>query len=112
VEIIGLSFERKDDPAFAKERIGKFIKRFDIGYDILFAGIADKKIVAEKLPQLNTFCLFLLPSSIDKDGKVRKIHTGYNGPATGKYYEEFIQEFNDEINVLVNEPKKKEKPVS
>ena len=30
---------------------------------------------------------------IDKKGEVRKIHTGFSGPGTGKYYEEFTKEF-------------------
>jgi len=82
--VLTLSFERKDDFEFAKERIGKFIKKFDIGYEVLFAGIADKKIVAEKLPELNTFLSFPTTFFIDREGRVRKIHTGYKGPATGK----------------------------
>jgi peroxiredoxin len=106
VEIIGLSFERKDDLEFAKARLSTLIKRFDIQYDILFSGIADKNVVAERLPELNTFLSFPTTVFIDKEGKVRKIHTGYNGPATGKYYDEFIKEFNDEVNALVNEPAK------
>jgi peroxiredoxin len=104
VEIVGLSFERKDDPEFAKTRLSKLINRFDIQYDILFAGLADKKQVAEKLPELNTFLSFPTTFFIDKTGKVRKVHTGYNGPATGKYYDEFKKEFNDEVNALINEP--------
>jgi hypothetical protein len=70
----------------------------------LFAGIADKKIVAEKLPQLNTFLSFPTTIFIDKNGKVRKVHTGYNGPATGKYYQEFLKEFNDTVDGLLSEP--------
>ncbi|MFN7259033.1 MAG: TlpA disulfide reductase family protein [Cyclobacteriaceae bacterium] len=104
VEVLTLSFERKDDFNFAKERIGTFKKRFGIEYEVLFAGIADKKIVAEKLPQLNTFLSFPTTIFIDKNGKVRKVHTGYNGPATGKYYQEFVKEFNDTVNGLLSEP--------
>lgn len=104
VEIVGLSFERKDDIEFVKKRLGVFIKRFDIQYDILFGGISDKKIVAEKLPELNTFLSFPTTFFIDKSGKVRKVHTGYDGPATGKYYEKFKEEFNNEVDALVNEP--------
>lgn len=103
VEVINLSFERKDDFEFAKSRLTILAKRFDIQYDILFAGLADKKIVAEKLPQLNTFLSFPTTLFVDKQGKVRKIHTGYTGPATGKYYEEFIDEFNSEVNDLLRE---------
>ncbi|MCA4895383.1 MAG: TlpA family protein disulfide reductase [Cytophagales bacterium] len=104
VEVLTLSFERKDDFNFAKERIGTFKKRFGIEYEVLFAGIADKKIVAEKLPQLNTFLSFPTTIFIDKNGRVRKVHTGYSGPATGKYYQEFLKEFNDTVDGLLSEP--------
>jgi len=103
VEIVGLAFERKDDPAFAKARLGNLIKRFDIQYDILFAGVSDKKVVAEKLPELASFISFPTTFFIDKAGKVRKVHTGYNGPATGEYYDAFIREFNGEVDALINE---------
>lgn len=109
VEIINLSFERKDDFAFAKSRLAPFMKRFDIQYDVLFAGAADKKVVAEKLPELNTFLSFPTTFFIDKQGKVRKVHTGYTGPAAGKYYDEFIDEFNSEVNALLNENSKEGK---
>lgn len=104
VEVVNLSFERKDDLAFAKKRLDVQIKRFDIQYDILFGGVADKKSVAEKLPELNTFLSYPTTFFIDKSGKVRKVHTGYDGPATGAYYEKFKKDFNDEVTALINEP--------
>lgn len=38
-----------------------------------------------------------------KIGKVRKRHTGFNGPATGEKYKEFKQEFNTVIDNLLME---------
>jgi peroxiredoxin len=103
-EIIGLSFERKDDPAFAKARLGKFIKRFDIHYDILFAGLADKEEASKKLPALNALLSFPTTIFIDPSGKVTKIHTGFNGPATGELYDEFIKEFNADADAIIPKP--------
>jgi hypothetical protein len=40
---------------------------------------------------------------IDKKGEVRKIHTGFSGPATGKYYTRYVEEFNILMNELINE---------
>ena len=40
---------------------------------------------------------------IDKKGKVRKIHTGFNGPATGEKYTEFKKEFESFVAELLNE---------
>ncbi len=101
VEIIGLSFERRDDWQFARERILKFKKRFDITYDILFAGKADKQEAGRKLPSLNAVLSFPTTLFIDRTGKVYKIHTGFSGPATGKYFEQFINEFNHHADVII-----------
>ena len=40
---------------------------------------------------------------IDKKGKVRKIHTGFNGPATGDKYTEFKEEFEGFVSELLNQ---------
>jgi len=104
IEIIGLAFERKDDLAFAKGKLDTFKKKFDVEYDILFAGKADKKEASEKLNQLNAVLSFPTTIFIDRAGKVRKIHTGFTGPATGRYYDEYVLEFNREVDNLVNEP--------
>lgn len=103
VEIIALSFERKDDLTFVRERIEKLVKRFDAEYDFLFAGLADKTQAAEKLPALNAVLSFPTTIFIDKAGKVRKIHTGFNGPATGIYYEEFVRDFNHEVDLILGD---------
>ena len=105
VEIIGLAFERKNDPAFAKTALTRLINRYDVQYDILFAGIADKKVASDALPALNKVLAFPTTIILDRQGNVAQIHTGYTGPATGKYYEEYVAEFNQTINKLLkNEP--------
>jgi hypothetical protein len=40
---------------------------------------------------------------IDKKGKVRKIHTGFNGPATGEKFAEFKAEFTGFVEELLEE---------
>lgn len=104
VEIIALSFERQDNLDFARERIGKVIERFGAEYDFLFAGKADKQAAADKLPALNAVLSFPTTLFIDKAGRVTKIHTGFTGPATGAYYEQFVRDFNEEVDRILAAP--------
>lgn len=90
-EIIGLSFERSTEPDFAYPKIMKFIQRFGVDYPVLLAGTIQQ--AAEKLPQLNHVMAFPTSIIVDKKGVVRNIHTGFSGPSTGKYYEDYVKEF-------------------
>ena len=101
VEAIGVHFERKTDPEYVKNAITNFKKRFGIEYDEVLGGLVDKKAVADLFPALNTFLSFPTILFIDKQGNVAKIYTGFNGPATGIYYDQFVKEFNDEVDLLL-----------
>jgi len=101
IEAIAIQYERQTDPAYVKKVLTKFRQKYQVEYQQLFAGKADKQAVAASLPALNTFLSFPTTILIDKQGKVAKIHTGFSGPATGKYYDEFVKEFNHDIDVLV-----------
>lgn len=101
VEIIGLAFERKSAPAYVKRVLSNLIKKRDITYTILSGGkIGDVKKV---LPEIEGSRSFPTTLFIDKKGIVRKIHTGFSGPATGLFYDEFKKEFNHLIDQLVSE---------
>jgi len=101
VEIIALHYERSTEPEYAKKVINRFRDRFGIEYDQVLAGTADKQAVSESLPALDSFLSFPTTIIIDKLGNVAQIHTGFNGPATGKFYDEFVKEFNTEIDTLL-----------
>jgi thiol-disulfide isomerase/thioredoxin len=104
VKVIGLAYERKDDFAYASERVKKMIDRFHVGYDFLIAGTSDKSKASETLPMLNEIVAFPTTIFIGKDGKVKEIYTGFSGPGTGKYYDEYVRQFNETVNSLLNEP--------
>jgi peroxiredoxin len=101
VEIIALHYERSTEPEYAKKVMTRFRERFGIEYDQVIAGTADKQVVSESLPALDSFLSFPTTIIIDKQGNVAQIHTGFNGPATGKFYDEFVKEFNTEIDTLL-----------
>jgi hypothetical protein len=103
VEIIGLGYERSPDQKLAAARLHKMRERFNIKYDLAVAGVANKDSAAKSLPQLAQVLAFPTTIFLDKEGEVRKIHTGFSGPGTGKYYQEQIAEFNATIDQLLKE---------
>ncbi|MFT2010657.1 peroxiredoxin family protein [Pontibacter sp. 13R65] len=102
-EVIGLGFERNPEFEKAAARLRKMKERLNIDYELLVAGPADNKAAAEALPALNHVMSFPTTIIVDKKGKVRKIHTGFSGPGTGAYYEEWVKEFNHTIEQLLAE---------
>jgi thiol-disulfide isomerase/thioredoxin len=103
VEIIGLGFERKDDFREAQNSLSRLKKRLDIQYKLLIAGKSTTESASKALPALTGISAFPTTLFIDKKGNVRKIHSGFSGPATGKYYDEFTTEFNQLIDKLLTE---------
>jgi thiol-disulfide isomerase/thioredoxin len=103
VEVIGLAYERKNNFSYARERIKKMMSKMDIPYQILIAGTNDKEMASKTLPMLNAVLAFPTTIFIGKDGKVKKIHTGFNGPGTGIFYDRFKEDFNQAVNALLDE---------
>lgn len=105
VEFIALAFEVAKTPEKAFQRIKRLRDRIGIEYPIVLAqyGGSNKKKAQEKLPMLNHVLSYPTSIFIDKKGNVRKIHTGFNGPATGQKYVDFTNEFEDFITHLLSE---------
>jgi hypothetical protein len=103
VEILGLAFERKPDFTYASERVKKMKVKWNVAYDFVIAGVDDKAKASETLPALNRIVAFPTTIFIGKDGNVKYIHTGFEGPGTGIYHEQFKQRFNEIVNELLSE---------
>ncbi len=103
VEIIGLAYEKSIEPAFAFPKIKRLKERFGIDYEVLLAGTNDKPEASKTLPMLNHVLGFPTTIFIDKKGQVREIHTGFSGPGTGKYYDDFVSDFNRLVDKLLAE---------
>ncbi|MGB5228831.1 MAG: TlpA disulfide reductase family protein [Eudoraea sp.] len=104
-EVVALAFEYAKTRDLAFKSIERLKSRVGVPYPILLAQYASssKSKANEKLPMLNHVLSYPTTIFIDKKGKVRKIHTGFNGPATGQKYIDFKKEFDQYIELLLGE---------
>ena len=105
LKVVALAFEYAKTEEEAYKSIKRLKDRIGVEYPILLAqyGDADKDIAQKKLPMLNHVLSYPTTIFIDKKGLVRKIKTGFNGPATGDKFLEFKKEFNSIVEALENE---------
>ncbi len=102
---VALAFEYDKTPEKAFDKIKRLKERLQINYPVVLAqyGGIDKVEAQQKLPMLNHVLSYPTSIFIDKQGKVRKIHTGFNGPATGDKFVEFKKEFEGFVAALLAE---------
>ena len=103
LEIIGLDYEKIPVFHTARKNLLRLKERYGIEYPLLFAGTTDKEKREKTLPMLNAIISFPTTIILDKKGRVRNIHTGFSGPATGIYFEKWKNDFNGMVEKLLTE---------
>lgn len=103
IEIIPIAFERTDNLEEAKRRVFNFQNHFGHKNRFLFGGKVNSKNTAEAFPMLNHIMSFPTLIFIGKDREIKQIYTGFYGPGTGKYYEEFLVKTKTLLDELVAE---------
>lgn len=102
LEIVALAYERSTDLTTTKPILERYIKNLQVPYPILLAGQADKEKASATLPDLDAIKAYPTTIFIDRNQKVRRVHTGFSGPATSEY-EPFVEELKSFLDQLLNE---------
>ena len=103
LEVVGLAFERTDDFAKAVVNLNRVKNRFNANYEFLVTMKTGGAQASEALPMLNKVMAFPTSIYIDKKGVVRKIYTGFYGPATGDNYIKYVEETTRFVEKLLSE---------
>ncbi len=104
LEIIGLAYEFTGEAARDSEFMRRYGRRYGLEFPLLLAGISDKKAAGETLPDLTSVQAYPTNIFIGRNGRVRGIHSGFSGPATGTHYTEMIARFEALFEELLDEP--------
>ena len=105
VEMLALAYEYTTDFQRARKSITKFKQKYAVDYPMLITGVSsvDSLKTEKTLPQITPIKAFPSTIFIGKDGKVKKFHTGFYGPGSGVYFEEFKKEFEETVTALLKE---------
>lgn len=104
LEVVGVAFEVTGDSAQDAPLVRRYRDKFALPFPLLLGGVSDAEAVSAALPQLDGFSAFPTTVFVGRDGRVRRIHAGFYGPATGAQHEAVVAEFRAEIEGLLGDP--------
>ena len=93
IKIIGIAFESRTNLSYYRNQISRLRESTGIQYPILLGGKASKSVASDTLVFIDQIKSFPTTIVLDRDHKIKKVHTGFYGPGTGSYYQKFTEEF-------------------
>ncbi len=100
LEILALDFEEPEQQD-SLQRAKAFIRKYNVPYTYAIAGAPAE--MWEKVPQLVNLNTWPATVFVGKDGRIRKIHSGFAAPASGDFHANLQAEFNKEVETLLAE---------
>jgi thiol-disulfide isomerase/thioredoxin len=101
LEIISIGYEAPDSFEEQAAKIKRLKERYNLHFTFLVGGKANKGKASQDFAMLNEVISFPTTIFIGRDGMVKRIHTGFNGPGTGSYYTEYVEKTNALIESLL-----------
>ena len=100
LEVVALSFEEADQLK-SLVRLRAFIRQYGIDYTVLVPG--EPSQLAEKLPQAENLNSWPTTFFLGRDGRVRRVHAGFAGRASGEFYTQTKREVTELVEGLLAE---------
>ena len=102
-EVVGFAYEVTGDTATDAVLVRRYRDKLRISFPLLLAGISDVAAAARTLPQLSNFTSFPTMIFLGRDGRVRRVHAGFYGAATGAMHTAQVAELRAFIERLLAE---------
>lgn len=102
LKILGVAFERYRDSTKAMQVIERYREKLGLEYDIVYGGYSNKQVASDLFPELDRVLAYPTMIFIDRTGRIRKVHTGFSGPATEEY-DNYVIDFRKTVEELLSE---------
>ena len=103
LEMIGLQFEYGTDQARAMRQITSFKTRYKLPYPMVYGGQPNAEDTKKVLGDLAPVKVWPSTIFIGRDGRVKEVHVGWAGPATGALSEKVKREFDETVTKLLKQ---------
>lgn len=105
VAFVGIAFERTDNYEKSLQALAPFKNKIQPPYPILIppVSVSDPEKEKKVLPQIERISAYPTTIFIGKDRLIKKVHAGFDGPATGKHYENYQLEFAETMRQLLGD---------
>ncbi len=102
LQVVALAFERYGaDDDRSRAAVRRYVENMNIDWPVLLAASNDKREAGRALPMLNQIISYPTMLFVNRDNRVVRIHTGFNGPATSKYAA-FTESFDESVRSLLS----------
>lgn len=101
LEIISIGYESADSFEEQARKIATLKERKNLAFTFLVGGKASKNLASQQFSMLNEVISFPTSIFIGRNGEVKRVHTGFNGPSTGEVYLEYVEKTKALIESLL-----------
>lgn len=101
-EVVSLCFEDKTFEA-AQPKIKRFAQSIGANYTFLYVAPRGRQQRDSVLYALDGTMAYPTSMILDRNGKIRRVETGFSGPGTGEHYDSFTRQTEELIVKLLNE---------
>jgi thiol-disulfide isomerase/thioredoxin len=101
VGFVALAFEYTDDVERNRRQVKRFVERFRVTFPVLIAGTTRTARETAAVTPLEGFEGYPTTLFLDRAHRIVKIHSGFDGPATGERHAKVKREFEEAVKALL-----------
>jgi thiol-disulfide isomerase/thioredoxin len=101
---VSIAFENGETDAERIKRIQAYVRKSKLKHAFYLGGGASSKAASTVFHQLNGVFSFPTTLYLDKNGRIASIHSGFDGPATQNYFEDYKKNTETLLRSLMARP--------